>query len=52
MRKALFTEHNIIAVEKSVESGRIVKDIFRETGILEASYLRNVMLSITCAIYS
>lgn len=33
-----FTEHQIIAVLKSVEAGRIVKDVFREAGISEASY--------------
>ncbi|KLQ30159.1 hypothetical protein ABR33_16130 [Enterobacter bugandensis] len=38
MRKARFTEHQIIAVLKPVETGRTVKDICRETGISEASY--------------
>ncbi|HAT4610250.1 TPA: transposase, partial [Citrobacter freundii] len=38
MRKARFTEHQIIAVIKSVESGRIVKDVCREAGISEATY--------------
>lgn len=38
MRKARFTEHQIIAVLKSVEAGRTVKDICREAGISEASY--------------
>ncbi len=38
MRKALFTEHQIIAVLKSVEAGRTVKDVCREAGISEASY--------------
>lgn len=38
MRKALFTEHQIIAVIKSVEAGRTVKDVCRETGISEATY--------------
>ncbi len=33
MRKACFTEHQIIAVIKSVESGRTVKDVCREAGI-------------------
>ena len=38
MRKALFPEHQIIAVLKSVEAGRTVKDVCRETGISEASH--------------
>lgn len=37
MRKARFTEHQIIAVLKSVEAGRTVKDVCREAGISEAS---------------
>ena len=37
MRKAWFTEHQIIAVLKTVEAGRTVKDICREAGISEAS---------------
>ena len=35
MRKARFTEHQIIAVLKSVEAGRTVKDVCREAGISE-----------------
>lgn len=38
MRKARFTEHQLIAVLKSVEAGRTVKDVCREAGISEASY--------------
>lgn len=38
IRKALFTEHQIIVVLKSVEAGRIVKDACRLAGISEASY--------------
>lgn len=38
MRKARFTEHQIIAVLKSVEAGRTVKDVCREAGISETSY--------------
>ena len=38
MRKARFIEHQIIAVLKSVEAGRTVKDVCREAGISEASY--------------
>lgn len=38
MRKARLTEHQIIAVLKSVETGCTVKDVCRETGISEASY--------------
>lgn len=34
MRKARFTEHQIIAVLKSVEAGRTVKDVCRsESGV-------------------
>lgn len=39
MRKARLTEHQIIAVIKSVEAGRTVKDICREAGISEATYI-------------
>lgn len=38
MRKARFTEHLIIAVIKSVEAGRTVKDVCREANISEAIY--------------
>lgn len=39
MRKTRFTEHQIIAVLKSVEAGRTVKDVCREAGIsLPAGY--------------
>ncbi|EEV6153744.1 transposase [Escherichia coli] len=38
MRKARFTEHQIIAVIKSVEAGRTVKDVCREASISEATY--------------
>lgn len=38
MRKARFTEHQIIAVIKPVEAGRTVKDVCREVGISEATY--------------
>ena len=38
MRKARFTEHQIITVLKSVEAGRTVKDVCSEAGISEASY--------------
>lgn len=38
MRKARFTEKQIIAVIKSVEAGRTVKDVCREVGISEATY--------------
>ncbi len=34
MRKARFTEHQIIAVLKSVEAGRIVKGVCREANNL------------------
>lgn len=35
MRKASFTEHQIIAVIKSLEYGRTVKDVCREAGFSE-----------------
>ena len=38
MRKDRITEHQIIAVIRSVEAGRTVKDVCRETGISEATY--------------
>lgn len=37
MRKARFTELQIIAVLKSVEAGRTVKNVCREAGLSEAS---------------
>lgn len=37
MRKIRFTEHQIIAVLKSVKSGRTVKDVCRDAVISEAS---------------
>ena len=40
MRKARFTKHQIIAVIKSVEAGRTVKDVCREAGISEATYYK------------
>jgi len=38
LRKARFTEHLIIAVTKSVEAWRTVKDVCREASISEANY--------------
>ena len=38
MRKVPFTEHQIIAVIKSLEYGRTVKDVCREAGLSEATY--------------
>lgn len=38
MRKARFTEHQIITVIKSVEAGRTVKDVCREASVSEATY--------------
>ncbi len=35
MRKIRFTEHQIIAVLKSVKAGRTVKDVCREAAISE-----------------
>ncbi len=38
MRKIRFSEHQIIAVLKSVEAGRTVKDMCRDTEIFEVSF--------------
>ena len=38
MRKARFTENQIVTVIKSVEAGRTVKDVCREACISEATY--------------
>ncbi|MBM7355891.1 UNVERIFIED_ORG: putative transposase [Enterobacter sp. JUb101] len=38
MHKIRFTEHQIIAVLKSVEAGRTFKYVCREAAISEASY--------------
>lgn len=38
MGKARFTEYQTIAVLKSVEAGRTIKDVCREAGISKASY--------------
>ena len=38
MRNIRFTEHQIIAVLKSVEAGRTVKEVCCEAAISEASY--------------
>ena len=44
MRKARFTEHQIIAVLKSVEAGRTVKDVCREADI-------SVPVSVYCPLF-
>lgn len=38
MRKSKYTESQIVAPLKSVEAGRLVKDVCRELGISEATY--------------
>lgn len=38
MRKSKFTESQIVAALKQVESGRQVKDLCRELGTSEATY--------------
>lgn len=38
MRKARFTECQLMAAIKTVESGRTVKDICREAGTSEATH--------------
>ncbi|AJI81095.1 transposase-like protein [Yersinia enterocolitica] len=40
MKKARFTESQILRVLKEVESGRHVKDVCRENGVSEASYYK------------
>ncbi|EEQ2459588.1 TPA: transposase [Escherichia coli] len=40
MRKARFTEHQIIAVIKSVEAGRTVKDVCRKAAISDSDLLQ------------
>lgn len=38
MRKSRFTEAQIVQILKSVESGRLVKDVCREHGVSDATY--------------
>ena len=38
MRKSKFSEAQIIGILKSVEAGRLVKDVCREHGISDATY--------------
>jgi len=38
MRKSKFSEHQIIAILKAVESGRTVKDVCREHELSDATY--------------
>jgi putative transposase len=38
MRKSKFSEHQIIAILKTVEAGRTVKDVCREHEISDATY--------------
>lgn len=40
MKKAKFTEAQIINIIKLVESGRLVKDVCREQGIAESTYFK------------
>jgi len=40
MRKSRFTEHQIVQILKSVESGRTVKDVCREHGVSNATYYK------------
>jgi len=38
MKKARFTESQILRILKEFEGGRYVKDVCRENGVSEASY--------------
>jgi putative transposase len=38
MRKSRFTEAQIVQILKSVEGGRLVKDVCREHGVSDATY--------------
>jgi putative transposase len=38
MRKSKFTETQIVTALKTVEAGRLVKDVCREMGVSEATY--------------
>ena len=40
MRKSKYSEHQIIAILKAVEAGRIVKDVCREHELSEATYYK------------
>lgn len=46
MRRARFTEHQIIAVLKSVEAGRTVKDVCREAGITKAEQFKKMIAAL------
>lgn len=48
MRKARFTEHQIIAILKSVEAGRTVKDVCRKTSYGETKNLRSIPRLLDC----
>ncbi len=55
MKKARFTETQILRVLKEVEGGRHVKDVCRENGVSEASYYiglrgRPVVEAIVCGL--
>jgi putative transposase len=40
MRKSKYSEHQIIAILKAVEAGRVVKDVCREHELSEATYYK------------
>lgn len=40
MKKDRFSEYQIIGILRSVESGRLVKDVCREHGIAESTYFK------------
>ncbi|RMN18575.1 hypothetical protein ALQ63_02920 [Serratia plymuthica] len=43
MRKARFTQHQIIAILKSVEAGRTVKEVCREAAISKARFWTGIL---------
>lgn len=38
MKKSRYNESQMITILKTVESGRLVKDVYREYGISDATY--------------
>jgi len=40
MKKERFSEYQIIGILRSIESGRLVKDVCQEHGIVESTYFK------------